>query len=307
MSTDEKMELQVLQSDFKFAWNFDEVKNSLADYTEKYVGLVVTDENLKDMERTGKDIASLRTKVEKFRKSVKSEMDKPYKAFEVQVNDLKKIIAGVEEPIKDQLDKYEADRVAKEKAELLKYAAETAAGIGLRKENSHITILAKWTNRTAKKTEVRQEICAELDRLLQQQTNEDNALALKKQKDEIVAQLCQTNSELYSLETPVTPQDIYWQVANAELNQISDIVKSECAKRAEQQRKVVDTVLQATVQQTQQDIQKVKQLGTIQKHVSRYNLILKFESMTIQEAQMLCNYIKANSIRFETISKERAD
>ena len=308
MSTDEKMELQVLESDFKFAWNFEDVKANLADFTEKYVGLVVSEDNLKEMESTGREVASLRTRVEKFRKAVKADMDKPYKVFEKQVDELKIIISNVENPIKNQLQKYEDERIAKAKDELLKYAAETAKSIGLQEDNAHISILAKWTNRTAKKTEVRQEICAELDRRLLEQTNEDNRIALEKQKEELLTQLCVSNSELFSLQTPLIPREIRHLTNDAQLNELSDIVKNECKERAEREMKVVNSVMQATIPQAQPEVQIPSEKDTTpteqSKHVT-YEVVLKFSSLTAEQAKNLCAFCKNAGISCTTLSRKR--
>lgn len=307
MST-EKMELQVLESDFKFAWNFEDVKASLADYTEKYVGLVVSEDNLKEMEATGREVASLRTKVEKFRKAVKADMDKPYKAFEKQVDELKTIISNIENPIKDQLQKYEDERIAKVKDELLKYVTETAKSIGLREDNAHISILAKWTNRTAKKTDVRQEICVELDHRLAEQRNEDNRIYLEKQKEELLTQLCASNSELFSLQTPLIPREIKHLTNDAQLNELADIVKNECKERAERELKVANSVMQATIPQAQPEVQipNKKDTGPMkQNNPVTFELVLKFSSLTVEQAKNLCAFCKNAGISCTTLSKKR--
>lgn len=87
-------DLKIISNIHKFQWNFAEIKQNIEGNIEKYVGLVVTDENLKDMEATQKEIASIRTKVDGFRKAVKKEMEKPYKVFEGEIKELKELIEG---------------------------------------------------------------------------------------------------------------------------------------------------------------------------------------------------------------------
>lgn len=45
------IEPQILSADFNVTTNFEEVKQNLKAITEKYIGLVVTDQNQKDMEK----------------------------------------------------------------------------------------------------------------------------------------------------------------------------------------------------------------------------------------------------------------
>lgn len=319
------MELKVIDQVQRFTWNFEEVKAALSERIEKYTGLVVTDENLKDMEKTKKEIASLRVKVDAFRRQVKKDLDAPYKAFDLQVTELNRIISAAEEPIKDQLDKYEQQRIAAVRQELLKYAAQTALGMGLREENAHITIPAKWTQRTAKKTEVRQAICAELDRLLMEQNNRDAAEALAKQKAELVEQLCVSTSELYSLSTPVTPGEIAYLVEDAGIAEIPDIIKARCKERAEVELKAADQARQIAeaqaaaeaaakeaarqkVEQKAQETAKTQPSTTIPRVTDRpaqYDLTLKFSGITVEQAVALCSYIKAQQLVVVTVEKRR--
>lgn len=322
------MELKVIENIQRFAWNFNDVKAALQERIEKYTDLVVTDDNVKDMEKTQREIASLRVKMETFRKKVKNDLDNPYRTFDLQMMDLKKIIAEAEDPIKDQLDKYERRRIESAKEELLKYAAETAQGIGLREENAHITILAKWTNRTAKKNQTRQEICAELDRLLVDQTNQDDAELLAAQKADLIAQLCESTSELYSLATPVTPLNVAHLTQGAGIADLAGVIKGHCHNRAEIERQAAEQARQleeakaaaevrrqeaaeeakrkAAEQALVRDEPQTKQAHPAAARVpAKYDLTLSFANLTVAQAQELCAYIKSVGITFEVISKER--
>ena len=46
------IEPQILSADLNVTTNFEDVKKNLQIITEKYIGLVVTDQNQKDMEKT---------------------------------------------------------------------------------------------------------------------------------------------------------------------------------------------------------------------------------------------------------------
>ena len=60
------IEPQILSADLNVTTNFEDVKKNLQIITEKYKGLVVTDQNQKDMEKTLREVVSLRTSIQKF-------------------------------------------------------------------------------------------------------------------------------------------------------------------------------------------------------------------------------------------------
>ncbi len=69
--------------------NFEEVKASLIETMEKYKGIVVTEDGLKDCKATQKDLAKIRRDIDTYRKLIKKEMTAPIIEFE---NECKEII-----------------------------------------------------------------------------------------------------------------------------------------------------------------------------------------------------------------------
>ena len=234
------MELQVISNVHKFQWNFEEIKTAVQAYMDKYVGLVVTEDNLKDMESAQKEIAGVRTKIDKFRKEVKKLLNEPYENFEGQVKELQELINQAETPLKEQILKYEDERVATKEKELMEFAKKTAANLGLRNEYFKISIQSKWTNRTAKDSAVRKEIVTLIEGLLDQQSKDDEAKELQRQKTELIVQLCASTSKTFLLKTPVVPQDVELQVHNAALADIPGIITEVCRKRADMERKAAE-------------------------------------------------------------------
>ena len=110
---------KIEKQEFNFQWNHEEVKEYLISATEKYAGLVVTDENLKDMEKAKREITSIRTAIQKFQIRGKSELRKPVNVFDEQCKELLKVVNAVEAPLKEQLDKYETVRRDKLIAQIL--------------------------------------------------------------------------------------------------------------------------------------------------------------------------------------------
>lgn len=228
-------DLKVISNVQEFKWNFAEVKQNIEGNIEKYVGLVVTEENLKGMESAQKEIAFIRTNVDGFRKAVKKKMEEPYKAFEGEIKELLQLIEKAETPLKKQILEYENDRIAKKEAEFKIFAQTTATDMGVRDEYFKITIPSKWTNRTARVSTVKRDIVAEINSILETQRRNDEALELQRQKEEMIVAVCSVHS--MGLKTPVTSSDIAHLIVNAELADIPNIIIAECQKRAEMEAK----------------------------------------------------------------------
>lgn len=63
-------EFQVAKIDF----NFEEVKGKLREFSEKYVGLVVTEENIKDTTTAKNELAALEKHIDDYRKTQKKNL-----------------------------------------------------------------------------------------------------------------------------------------------------------------------------------------------------------------------------------------
>lgn len=160
--------------------NFEEVKASLIENMERYKGIIVTEESLKDCKATQKDLAGLRNKLDTYRKDVKKEMEKPIKAFESDCKELIGLIAEVEAPIKFGILEFDNKR----KEEKRKFADikifETCQALGLEKKYAdQLTVLDKYLNLSASAKSVLEDIEQRAEALKQQQN-------MDKVKDEMI-------------------------------------------------------------------------------------------------------------------------
>lgn len=235
-------DLKIISNIQEFKWNFAEVKQIIEGNIQKYVGLVVTEENLKDMETAQKEIASIRTKVDGFRKAVKKEMEKPYKLFEGEIKELLQLIEKAEAPLKNQTLQYEKDRIIAKEAELNKFAQTTATNMGVRPEYFKIIIPSQWTNRTARDSAIRKEIVTQIETMLESQRRDDEAKEMAKQRIDLIDGQCQVHSA--GLKTPVVPCDVNHLLVGVTLSDIPGIILAECMKRAEMERKAAEPVVE---------------------------------------------------------------
>ncbi len=90
--------------------NFEEVKVSLIETMEKYKGIVVTEEGLKDCKATQKDLAKIRNDIDTYRKLIKKEMTAPITEFENKCKELIALVKETETPILEGIAIYDEKR-----------------------------------------------------------------------------------------------------------------------------------------------------------------------------------------------------
>jgi chemotaxis protein histidine kinase CheA len=189
-------------------WDADGAKSAIAGVVAPYRGLVVTDDNVKDMEKAQKELASMRRKIDQFRKNTKKKAEEPIKAFEMEVYDILKVIDEAEAPLKDQLHKYEVERVNTASKEVQAEATAEAERQGLREQYMFdFKINSSWTNRTAKRADILSGVVAAITELKARQDLDDERAKLIEANKQQIELLCQTLSDKYSLNTPITPAD----------------------------------------------------------------------------------------------------
>jgi len=227
-------DLKIIEQSAKIVWNFEEVKAELRAHVEKYVGLVVNDDNLKGMEATQKEIAALRLKVSKFRLAVKAENEKPYLAFEVQAKELLKLIEDVEVPIKDQILKYEDDRREKKRVDCVAQIASVAAELSLNEEYvRQIVVDEKWLLRGAKKGEVKEAIQMRVCWFLDIQRKAVEAATFKAQKIEMAKFMIESLS--VGLISPLKFEDIENRIDSLDIGSLKANIEAEVAKRRDRE------------------------------------------------------------------------
>lgn len=103
-------ELKVQAKQANIETNFTEVRENLKLSLEKYKGLLVSEETLKDCKSTQKELAGLRNKVDSYRKETKSKLQEPIKKFEEECKELLSLIVEVEKPLKEGIAKFDEER-----------------------------------------------------------------------------------------------------------------------------------------------------------------------------------------------------
>lgn len=155
----------------KLVINYEELKAELEKNLEAYKGLVVTEETLPGSKAAQKELASLRVKIDTYRKEKKKEVEAPIKQFEAQCKELVSLVESVEKPIKDGIKEFDDRKRDEKRKKAVELAQEVAAAAGLNeKYAAKLNILDKYTNLTATAKAVKEDL-------------ETRAFALKVEQD----------------------------------------------------------------------------------------------------------------------------
>lgn len=287
------MEIQVNKQLPVITINFEEVKANLIANTEKYKGLVVTEESLKDCKTTQKDLAGLRNKLDGYRKDVKKEMEKPIKEFEGQCKELIGLIEEVEKPIKLGIAEFDNKKKEEKRLKAQEIIANTVITLGLEnKYAEQLTVLDKYLNLSASQKSVVEDI-EQRAAALKQQQNADKA------KAEMIKATIETtlDSVNKTIKTPLEYKDFEkyiefgWDIARI-VREIND--KADLIRKAEQPRQEIE--LPADLKPKAQEVKDIKEdepLFFVDVHVEH----------GFEQIQALSNFLKDNGYIYKVHAK----
>lgn len=159
--------------------NYEEVKQSLINVTDKYKNYVVTEENLKDCKQDQKTLAGVRVKIDKYRKDIKKEMEGPIKIFENQCKELINIVTDAEKPIKEGIEVFN-DKKREEKRKFAYEEIEKQKCLKKLNEKygEQLTIKPTYLNLSCSQKSVREDIEQRAEALLKLQEDEEKQLQM---------------------------------------------------------------------------------------------------------------------------------
>lgn len=288
--------------------NFEEVKASLVENMERYKGIIVTEESLKDCKATQKDLAGLRNNLDTYRKDVKKEMEKPIKAFESECKELIGLIAEVEAPIKSGILEFDNKR----KEEKRKFADvkifEICQKLNLEKKYAdQLTVLDKYLNLSASAKSVVEDI-------------EQRAEALKQQQnmDKVKAEMIKANIESaletvnLTLKTPLEYKDfekylsLGWDGPRivreineraAQIRQAEKAAEEMATKKIEEEKQKEEVQIPMDLKPKAPEVSK-----EVNKDEPMFFVDVYVES-DYERIQALSKYLQANGYKYEVHNK----
>lgn len=227
------IEPQILSADLNVTTNFEEVKQNLKAITEKYKGLVVTDQNQKDMEKTLREIVSLRTSIQKFEVNGKRQLRRPMDQFADACKELLKIVNEAERPLREQLGAYEARRQEGVTKVILHKYEEMALDAGIREEFRSCDILSKWMNKTAKLKDIYEDISRLVSEQATAQKQHDDLKELRNSRRELALLQIEKANRDYALATPITEDFLTNELLDTSAEIIKNTINEEALRRHE--------------------------------------------------------------------------
>lgn len=156
------------------AINFEELRDGLSSTLGAYEGIVVTEQTLQGCKATQKELAGLRTKIDKYRKEKKKKLSAPISAFENQCKELIAMVEAVEKPIKQGIALYDDERRSVKRKEAEQIRAELLADSGLSEKYANmLQIKDIYCNLTANKATIKNDMRAEIETLMERQKAEE--------------------------------------------------------------------------------------------------------------------------------------
>ena len=229
------IEPQVIDSNLTMTWNNAELAKYLEEKLEKYNGLVVTEDNLKEMKSVLKEIVSIRTKLTRFGADKKRELKIPYNTFTAELEQVLAVVSRVENPIANQINEFEQQEMLKRKETVLNMVEDKAQSLGVREEykNRVIPNPKWWENKTAKMSDVALAIDEMVKNVLEQQQNDDDLKRMQAEKVEMIKMKIDLFNQNYALDTPIQYEEIKHRVDNIPFGELDNVLSNEFEKRLE--------------------------------------------------------------------------
>lgn len=224
----------VSQNEQVLKWNKDEIKTYFEAQLEKYKGLVVTEENYKDMVSAKNEIVKYRTTLDKFCKEKKRELKRPIELFEEEVNEVLKVVYDAEKPLAEQI-KYFDEKEAKAKTETInKFVEKMVEKYNVRAEYAEqLQRDKRWLNKTAKMKDIETSIEGMMIEIAKRQQSDDDYKQILAEKKGMIEFVVDTCNQQYELATPITFNECWPVVKDMPLDQAREFINANFAKRNE--------------------------------------------------------------------------
>ena len=285
----------------KLVINYEELKAELEKNLEEYKGLVVTEETLAGSKAAQKELASLRVKIDTYRKEKKKEVETPIKQFELQCKELVALVESVEKPIKDGIKVFDDKKREEKREKAAKLAEEVAAATGLNeKYAAKLDILDKYTNLTATTKAVKEDL-------------ETRAFALKVEQDREAERLSIIKSVLDSenerLKTKLSIELFQRDInSGTDTSIIIDAIKKQANVVYEAENKPVEPPKEEQATNTPPTEEKAvneaqtqpQEAETTQQYKAVYEVVGDYDTL-----HKVSDFLKANGIAYKVTSTVR--
>lgn len=161
--------------------NFEEMKSALTKTLAEYNGIVVTEQSLSKCKATQKELASVRVKLDTYRKDKKKLLSKPITDFENQCKELIALVEQAEEPIKEGIKKFDNVKRDNKRITAVKLIGEVIEEQRLNeKYGKRLDVLEKYCTLSVKEKEVKEDLISRAMTLKVEQDREEELIDIIK-------------------------------------------------------------------------------------------------------------------------------
>lgn len=239
----------VSQNEQVFKWNKDEIKTYFEAQLEKYKGLVVTEENYKEMVSAKNEIVKYRTALDKFCKEKKRELKRPIELFEEEVNEVLKVVYDAEKPLAEQIKYFDEKEVQAKTETINKFIEKMVEKYNVRAEYAEqLQRDKRWLNKTAKMKDIETSIEGMMIEISKRQQSDDDYKQILAEKKGMIEFVVDTCNQQYELATPITFNECWDAVKDMPLDQAREFINAKFAERNEMEEAARASITNETVE-----------------------------------------------------------
>ena len=274
--------------------NYEDLENELDKNLEAYSGLIVTEETLAGCKNAQKELASLRTKVDAYRKDKKKELSAPITEFENQCKKLISKIEAVEAPIKEGIKVFDDMKREEKRVAAEAILDEVATKNGLNdKYRKQLTVIDKYMNLTATKKAVQEDAETRAFTLKVEQDREEERLNIIQSVIDSENQRISTKLDIGQFQSMIN-----YGIATSE---IIEEVKKRATKIYEAENKPQEVPAEPKAEEPKAPSPEPDQAGPVVQ--KQYTATIRMIG-TAEELRSVSGFIKAHGISYEVLEQK---
>lgn len=269
-------------------FNFDELKGQLSERLENYKGLVVTEDNEREVTKDKAELNKLVKAIDDYRKNQKKEMSAPITEFENKCKELTSLVTNVVTPIADQLKAFEDARKEEKRTEVQRQVEKVINDLGLNQTySSQLDIIDKYLNKTQKLTDTINDLEKRGKILKQAQDQEELLEKAKREKIDLIQKTIEDINKKYQLDFKISD---FFYLQMEEARNIPNLIESKAQEYLENLKK------KQVVVEEKAEVKEVIQEEKI------YKFILGVTA-SLGQARLLKEFLDKNNIQY-SLKKE---
>lgn len=269
-------------------FNFDELKGQLSERLENYKGLVVTEENEREVTKDKAELNKLVKAIDDYRKNQKKEMSAPITEFENKCKELTSLVTNVVTPIADQLKAFEDARKEEKRTEVQRQVEKIINNLGLNQTySSQLDIIDKYLNKTQKLTDTINDLEKRGKILKQAQDQEELLEKAKREKIDLIQKTIEDINKKYQLDFKISD---FFYLQMEEARNIPNLIESKAQEYLENLKK------KQVVVEEKAEVKEVIQEEKI------YKFILGVTA-SLEQAKLLKEFLDKSNIQY-SLKKE---